>query len=344
VPTVYVIVLNWNGWRETLRCLEALQALEYSRWRAVVLDNGSEDASLERVRAWAQGRAQRVRRQAPALIEYSRREALAGGVETAERSLGPVGAGEGLVLVSNGENLGFAAGCNVGISYALIAGADFVFLLNNDALVTPSTLEQLMAAARTMDAAIAGATALDKRGGQVLFNGNSWPKQMFFSGRLLRHDPSARIWPSSDAQGGAMLLRRDLLERRFADDGHYLDPGFFMYREDTDLCRYADSRGYLCLVAGEAVVEHGFATSSGGVGHPRVMYYMTRNRVHLARRWLSSGWRLLFHLYYAPSRLFLLLLRPRNWTSGRGRAVLWGVIDGYRGVAGEWRHHARPSL
>jgi hypothetical protein len=69
------------------------------------------------------------------------------------------------------------------------------------------------------------------------------------------------------------------------------------------------------------------------------MYYMTRNRIHLARRWLSAGWKFLFHLYYAPSRLLLLLLRPRNWTSGRGSAVLWGVMDGYRGVVGRWRHH-----
>jgi GT2 family glycosyltransferase len=338
-PIVFIIVLNWKGAAKTIECLEVLRTLDYPRWRVVVLDNGSDDDSVDEIRAWVESHTASPMDGEHGLVEYEREVAEAGGTTIGERRLGTVGAGTGIVLIRNGENLGFAAGCNVGITYALLRGADFVFLLNNDASVTRSTLIELVSAAGRADAAIVGARTLDEAGRRVVFSGNRWPKQMFLSGGSPGNHPPLDFWPSSDAQGGSMLLRRDLLEGRARECGYYFDPGFFMYREDTDLCRYADARGYRCVLARDAVVYHGFASSSGGVGHPRVWYYMTRNRVRLAHRWLGWPLRLCFHLYYAPSRLLLQFLRPRNWRSGRSRAVIAGLIDGYRGVKGKWVRH-----
>lgn len=101
---VYIVLLNWNGWRDTLECLSSLYAMEYTNWHAVVVDNGSSDDSVERIReAFPQ-----------------------------------------VVVVKTQDNLGFAAGNNVGIRLALSAGAEYVLVLNNDTRVLPDSVGELV--------------------------------------------------------------------------------------------------------------------------------------------------------------------------------------------------------
>ena len=54
-PRVAVIVLNWNGWADTIECLESLLRIDYSEYVAIVCDNGSSDGSTRKIRAWAEG-------------------------------------------------------------------------------------------------------------------------------------------------------------------------------------------------------------------------------------------------------------------------------------------------
>lgn len=106
---VNVIVLNWNGWRDTLECLASLEQLNYPRYRVIVVDNGSTDDSVSRIR---------------------------------ERF-------PSIAVIETGRNLGFAGGCNVGIRAALAEGTDFVWLLNNDTTVDPGALQGLVEKAET---------------------------------------------------------------------------------------------------------------------------------------------------------------------------------------------------
>ncbi len=54
-PKVAVIILNWNGWRDTIECLESLQRITYPDYQIIVVDNGSTDVSVERIKAWTRG-------------------------------------------------------------------------------------------------------------------------------------------------------------------------------------------------------------------------------------------------------------------------------------------------
>jgi GT2 family glycosyltransferase len=103
-----VVVLNYNNWPETEKCLESLEALDYPEYRLVIVDNGSSD-------------------------RHSR--------DLAERS-------PALVLLQNSENLGFAGGNNRGIQYALKHGANYVWLLNNDTRVEEGSLRALVETAQ----------------------------------------------------------------------------------------------------------------------------------------------------------------------------------------------------
>ncbi len=325
-PNVFIIILNWNGWKDTLKCLKSVNQLDYPNYRTVIVDNDSEDVSWQKLSA----------------IEGVHSPAWPVNYSNQSKDAQEHVAAQGTVLVGANTNLGFAGGCNVGIDYALSHNADYVFLLNNDAQIAPQTLSYLIAMANCSDAAIVGAKVLDEYGRSVLFSMKSWPGSLFGGNAVATSERKESYWPSpGGADGAAILLRRDLLECRQKECGYVLDSQFFMYAEETDLCLYGLSKGYRCVVARDAVVYHGLSKSSGGAGNPRSYYYLTRNRIYLANRWLNLPWKILFHLYYIPSRLALRLLRIKNTGDGSASAVLNGLVDGYRGIKGKWQRHGR---
>lgn len=101
---VAIVVLNWNGWQDTIACVASLQALTYGNFEILVVDNGSTDVSVAEIRS--------------AFPEVT--------------------------LLLSGANLGFGGGCNVGIRHALAQGADYVWLINSDATVDPAALTALV--------------------------------------------------------------------------------------------------------------------------------------------------------------------------------------------------------
>lgn len=129
-PSVAILVLNWNGWRDTVECLESLFRGTYSGFQVIVCDNGSHDDSLNHIAAWAQSAGM-------SHVLYDRSHAEAGGVFADESPL---------VLIQTGANLGFAGGNNVGLRYCLARGGfDYVWVLNNDTVVAPDALHHLVA-------------------------------------------------------------------------------------------------------------------------------------------------------------------------------------------------------
>ncbi|MDA8153039.1 MAG: glycosyltransferase [Acidithiobacillus sp.] len=102
---IAVVLINWNGAADTLRCLRALADLGGRQTQVTVVDNGSEAADLERLR------------------------------------LGIARWGLAVELVETEENLGFGGGCNVGMRLALERGVEFVWLLHDDAMLHPDACQ-----------------------------------------------------------------------------------------------------------------------------------------------------------------------------------------------------------
>jgi GT2 family glycosyltransferase len=294
-PELSIIIINWNGWEDTLRCLESLSASTYKNFSVTVVDNGSTDGSFKMLKLHKDGFSFQVK------------------------------------LLKSFVNTGFTGGCNIAVKEALKGGFRYVFLLNNDASLHPDALSHLLNTSKSTGAAIVGATVVGDDG-EILFAGSRWPHQLFGMGKI--KDRRKSWWPSSDAQGCAILIRMDAVRQRIERCGEFLDSSLFMYTEETDFCRYALSRGHRIVISRDALVRHAPAKVSGGAGNPFSYYYLTRNRIYLAQRWLGFGWRMLFHLYYLPSRL---LIQSAGYSAGRRgtlKAVMKGIADGYRGVKG----------
>jgi GT2 family glycosyltransferase len=144
----YIILLNWNGWRDTIACLESIFQSQNSPFRVVVCDNSSSDGSLLKIAAWARGEI------SAEMPQDSRLRTFVGGAirplqyinltATAINSRAVTDRGEPLILIDNEKNGGFAAGNNVGLRYALDQpDMSHVWILNNDTLVDPHCLSNM---------------------------------------------------------------------------------------------------------------------------------------------------------------------------------------------------------
>lgn len=125
---VAVVVLNWNGWKDTVACLESLLPSLNRNAQVIVCDNASSDDSLARLQDWASGHVK------GGFVQYGRSESQRGGSVDDPQ----------LVMIQTGANLGFAGGNNVGIRYALARQHEYVWLLNNDTVVNERSLPALI--------------------------------------------------------------------------------------------------------------------------------------------------------------------------------------------------------
>lgn len=330
--TTYVVVLNWNGWRDTLACIDTVLSSRGAPLRIVVCDNGSSDGSLGKIIDWAEGR------RAPDTPEHPRLARLLSGrkgspwqlitrEEVESDSAAP--AKEPLVLVDNAANLGFAAGNNVGIRYAL-QQPDMarVWLLNNDTLVEPDTLSNMIdRLAQCDEPAICGSRLMFADDPSVVqaVGGNrynAWTGNASESlGRYLPASATLDV-PAYEEQldylcGASMLLPRNFLEQvglMFED--------YFLYYEEVDWMTRNNGR-FRQLIAADAVVYHKEGSSIGSASldsRPSALseYYMFRNKLR-------------FTLRYYPARFPVAYLATWGQVLNRARR---GYLDSAVRIAG----------
>jgi len=174
LPKAYIIILNYNGWKDTIECLESVLRNDYPNYQVIVIDNGSPNNSMKYIKAWAEGRQEvltpepdhplyhlshpPVKKPIP-YIYYTKEEAKKGGDFELEEKLTKEWQEQRnfknkeliptlsypLVFIQTGENLGFAGGNNVGIRYALAKDDfEYIWFLNSDTVVKKNALSKLV--------------------------------------------------------------------------------------------------------------------------------------------------------------------------------------------------------
>jgi GT2 family glycosyltransferase len=189
-------------------------------------------------------------------------------------------------LIRTGVNLGFAGGNNVGIRRALGRGADWVLLLNNDAVADAELPAALTAAAEARpDAGVLACKVffaeppdvLMYAGGRVNLRLGYWGRQDGFGERDDGRFDSLR--DVDRATGAAMAVSRAAIER-----AGLLDESLFAYAEDTEWCLRIREAGFAVVFVPDAKVWHVGSASTGGLSSPTSIYYDTRNMIAVAER------------------------------------------------------------
>jgi GT2 family glycosyltransferase len=216
-PIVSVIILNWNGLKDTLLCVQSLLLQSWKPLEIHIVDNGSENNEADML----------------------------------EKAFGTR-----IRLHRSSTNLGFTGGCNLALSIIKKEKkAAFAILLNNDAIADPNwVLELVSAAGSAPDCGIFASCMrffhqpelLENAGVEILWNGDAVPR-----GRDRKVADYQRPVRLLAACGGAMMLRCELLETV-----GLLDDSFFANFEDVDYSLRAQALGYDCLYVPKAIVDH----------------------------------------------------------------------------------------
>ena len=289
---VAVVLVNWNGATDTLATLESLdRAVGAEALRVIVVDNGSSDDSVPRLRR----------------------------------------ARPGLELMETGANLGFAGGNEVGIRKALEGSEiGWVLLLNTDVDVDPGFLAPLVRACEDPGVGAAGpkifyadpADRLWAAGGRLRIRET-------VAVELGRGQPDGPRWNRpgevSYLTTCCLLIPRDVLE---AIGG--LDPAYFINVDDADWCRRALDAGYRLRYVPESRVWHKVAASTQGSYTPTKTFHTGRSNAIWVRRHAGPLGKAMFvaaNLLALP--LAFLRELPRG-NAGAVRAKAQGILRGLR--------------
>ena len=303
-PRVSVIVLNYNGASSIEKCLESILSQSYAPSEIILVDNKSSDGSAD-----------------------------------AAQQLFPT-----VRVIRNSENLGFAAGNNVGIRKSQ---GDLVLLANNDVVLDREAVSQLVQQASPEVGLIGG--AIHYANGKNLwsygglfdpFTGMHWHAlQGMNAGTQLPEDPQVDYVP-----GALMLARRSLL-----DSVGLLDDYFFLYGDDLDLALKARRLGYLVRVTPNALAYHLVSQSVRKLEekHELLGYYlMNRNMFYLYFTQLPVPFAITSTLSQIGFLLFetLLFRRPVSYLSSKIRALAHATRDWGRILRARRRVHGLGVL
>lgn len=248
-PPVFAVILNWNGVVDTVECIESLQKVNYSNLKILIVDNGSTGDDVKILRNKF---------------------------------------GQSVQIIENKVNRGFTIGCNIGITYALRNGADYVLLLNNDTIVDPDFLTHLVnIAEKEKEIGILGPMIMyyDKPGiidslGAKL---NYWIGTFRVLGKGAKDCGQFDEIQDVDFVGGAAML----IKKKVFDEIGFLYPPFFANWEETDFCVRARRHGFRIIAVPHAKIWHKVARSLSLYDERRA-YLILRNAILFMRRNAST--------------------------------------------------------
>ncbi|MDD4331282.1 MAG: glycosyltransferase family 2 protein [Methanosarcinaceae archaeon] len=289
-PKVSIIILNWNGKEDTLNCLASLMRISYPNYSLILVDNGSTDGSAELFKN-----------------RYP-----------------------GLKLLENGKNLGFSEGNNVGISKALEENPDYILLLNNDTLVAPNFLEELVALAeKAPEYGIVGPVVLhsekpDKIQSAGLKVSLSTGEYKFINSNKRLGESFQKAYEVDYVVGCALLAKSHLFE-----EVGFLNKAYFAYWEEADWCFRARNRGYKVLCVPASKIWHkGGATSKKRSGFTE--FHLGRNMFWFLKAHATKRQYFLFLLYFFGFKIWLSAFVKISRKNLPGlKAYLKGVKKGF---------------
>lgn len=269
------IVLSWNNYDDTKECLDSLLSSESQLSGIIVVDNGSKDGSIMRLK----------------------------------NTFADV---KNFYLILNEQNLGFAAGVNSGLRFALKQEPDYIFLLNNDTVIDKECIKHLEQEAREVPGVgIIGPRIFYFNDSRRIWHGGgffSWLKTGVVipeKNKLIEEcDEEAR--PVTFLTGCAMLIKREVFETI-----GLFDEDYFLYEEDLDFCLRASRAGFKLLYVPSAKVWHKIEAIAKDRTSPFVLYHMARSRILMLRKnfsWPYFLYGVFLHLlFYTPFRFLQIL-------------------------------------
>jgi hypothetical protein len=225
-PKVSIIILNWNGVEDTMECLESLKKITYPNYEVIIVDNASSGNDVNILRE-----------------KY----------------------GEYIHVIANDKNSGFPEGCNIGMRHALGKGTDYLLLLNNDTIVDPAFLTEMVKVAESDPSiGIIGSkiyyyyfpNRIQSAGGKIIW----WLGYISIYGEAEDTGQYDEMAERDYLYGTSLLIKKSVVENI-----SFMDTYFFFGPEELDYCTRAKRAGYKVIYLPQSKVWHKVGVSRAKV-------------------------------------------------------------------------------
>lgn len=222
-PKVCIILVNYNGYEDTVDCVKSIVDCKYDNYKIVIVDNGSKDTSQLKNDTFLNEHAD---------IIYSK------------------------------INTGFSEGNNIGMKEAQKYNPEYILLLNNDTVVKQDFLNKMVNVAEANES-IGIVTSVinyyyDKE--MTWYNVGNYNKLIGYTSMLGNVDNKfkEKYLEVSFSTGCLMLIRNEIFQKYGGLSNEY-----FLYSEDTDFCLKVMDKGYKIVSVPEVLIYHKVNGSTG---------------------------------------------------------------------------------
>ena len=309
-------MLNWNGWQDTLECLETVFRSDYDNFSVVLVDNASSDASIQMIEKWVEGDEHSPENSAYEDLFNKKRPTIQfnGVVKLSNDDLSKLeqhftvqsSEQRSLLIIANSKNDGFALGSNLGLAIAEQRyGSEYFFLLNNDTVIEPDTISQIIRYSGNhleLGVLTSAIYYYDDRdrvanlGGKITV----WGNRKYFTSP----DEAAKS-DISFATGCALLVKNETLS-----SVGKLSETFFFGEEDFEYCLRLRKANIKLGCAYESRVYHKISSSSDklfGAGLKKIFIHQLNRLVNMRFYYNPLYWRVWKIGFSSYSMLWLML-------------------------------------
>lgn len=335
-PRISIIILNWNGWRDTIECLESLYRITYPNYDVIVVDNASQDDSIEKIKEYAEGKIEvnlkffkyNPNNKPIKVFEVSEDEARQGKFNRPLYEKFDVD--RRMILIKNKDNYGFAGGNNVGIKFALsVLDPEYVLLLNNDTVVDKRFLDELVKVAESYENVgivcpmiyyydkpkniqVGGAKIFWQLGTPIALN----PDKIHI-----------QIYDSEFASGAAMFIRTSIFREVGLLSSIYGIGGW----EDYDISIRTLNKGYKIKYIKLSKIWHKHFRSRKKVYHTTI-WYSTKNKIMFWKKYAPRSFKIIGLLFVILFEIIAMIRVFKRLKKGKiiqeyVSAILAGLFD-----------------
>lgn len=295
MPKVFIVIINYNGYKDTIECVKSLYKINYNNFEIVIVDNKSTNNSVDYLKKFLKG----------------------------------------CILIESRENLGFAGGNNLGIKYALKNRADYILLLNNDTLVESNFLDEMLNSfCKDISIGLVGCKIMYYPEKNIIWYGGGKIDWFKFSGNHfgMREIDNGQFNQQKEIDfmtGCCMLIKREVFEKV-----GLLSEEYFMYLEDLDYCVKIKQANYKIWYNPKAIIYHKVGLSSGGEESTFSIEWSIRNRLLFMNKYRNkvTSFKFMFSkLFFICTRFiryFQYILKGEKYKS---KAIIDG-IKSYRRI------------
>jgi GT2 family glycosyltransferase len=260
-PLVSIIIVNYNGKKYLEECITSLFNQTYKNLEIILVDNKSSDDSVKFVQS-----------------KYR----------------------DSILVIQNDANVGFAAGCNIGIS---ASKGSLICLFNQDAIADKEWLSTLVSVIQSSEdiAAVAGKLYYlgDKYGKDAVFC--TWAKvDPYTAGAYNFNKGDEPISKVDYLTGAAMLVKKEVVDKI-----GLLDPEYFLYFDETEWCARMIRASYDLIYVPQAIAWH--VVSASLTDSNSKLYYMNRSRMRFALKNFDLDYLPIYFAFFAVENIFNLV-------------------------------------